>query len=173
MCPSQGLKSSTFLRERPEPVPIFSQPLSVSKSRLVLALLPIVLLAAEGSKKEAPKPDLDQLMGPWMVVSGASVGQAAPVDALIQARMVFKGDRLTASSENGKTDVLRFKIDPSAKTKTIDITNLEKKQTILGIYVLDGDRLKLCLGAPGSARTRDFATKKGSGMLLLVLEREK
>jgi uncharacterized protein (TIGR03067 family) len=145
----------------------------VRKSRLVLALIPLMLLAADKAKKEAPKPDLERLMGRWIVVSGESDGTAAPENVLKQARMIFQGDRLTASSANGKTDVLRFKIDPSAKTKTIDITHEKKRQTILGIYALDGDRLKLCLGAPGSARPREFVTKKGSGVLLLVLDREK
>ena len=44
---------------------------------------------------------------------------------------------------------------------------------IRGIYQLDGDRLKICLGEPGKGRPAKFETKPGSGHKLLELKRAK
>jgi uncharacterized protein (TIGR03067 family) len=143
----------------------------MSKSRLLAALLPFLLLAADKPNKDAPRSD--KLIGSWAVVAGESNGKNAPEEALKDARLIFAGHKLTASSENGQSDALAYKIDSTNKTKTIDITNPAKKQTILGIYALDGDQLKLCLGAPGSTRPDGFATKPGNGTMLLILKREK
>jgi uncharacterized protein (TIGR03067 family) len=136
-------------------------------------LATLLLLAADTPKKNAADADQNKLRGTWTIVSASRDGKPAPEDALKDARMIFDGDKLTAASENGKSSVLSIKLDSSRKPKTIDITHPEKKQTILGIYALEGDQLKLCLGTPGAARPTELATREGSGSVLFVLKREK
>ncbi|HMF20298.1 MAG TPA: TIGR03067 domain-containing protein, partial [Gemmataceae bacterium] len=71
-----------------------------------------------------------------------------------------------------------FSIDPAAKPKTIDWTMTLKKggdkTTILGIYTLEGNQIKLCFSDPGGenpARPKQFRASKGS--LLMILEKKK
>jgi hypothetical protein len=45
--------------------------------------------------------------------------------------------------------------------------------TMQGIYVLDGDRLKLCLGKKKRPTEMRAEAKDGFGQVLIVLEREK
>jgi uncharacterized protein (TIGR03067 family) len=72
-----------------------------------------------------------------------------------------------------------FLIDPSKKPKTIDFTvdlpfNLAKKtSTVLGIYQLDGDNLKLLRGRPDQQRPTEFKTMPKSGLEIIVFTRAK
>jgi uncharacterized protein (TIGR03067 family) len=145
----------------------------MKKSLAITAFVSLLLLAADEAKRKGTGSAPESLDGSWVVASGESNGKPAPEDAFKDARMTFAGDKLTASSENGKTSILALKIDTSGKVKTIDITNPEKKQTLLGIFALQGKTLKLCLGSPGAARPTAFSTKEGSGWVLFVLAREK
>ena len=88
----------------------------------------------------------------------------------------FKGDKVTfladveGASLNGS-----FKLDPTKKPKTIDYTftgGPTKGQVQLGIYELDGERVKFCFAAPGKDRPTEFTTKEGSARTLSVWKRE-
>ncbi len=132
-----------------------------------------LLLIAADKPRPAPKGDQARLQGAWKVTAGESNGKPAPEDAIKEARLVFKGDTVTATGENGKTHALTFKLNTAGKLKTIDLTSAEKKQTLLGIYGLDGDSLTICLGPPGGDRPTRLATKEGSPSALFKLRREK
>ena len=74
-----------------------------------------------------------------------------------------------------------YVIDPSAATKTIDLTERrqsrgQKNREVLGIYEIDGDRLRLCLArrmpeVKTEHRPSKFAIEPGSGDILVVLDR--
>jgi uncharacterized protein (TIGR03067 family) len=67
-------------------------------------------------------------------------------------------------------------VDPAKTPKTIDLTVKvdDKTFTLLGIYQLENDDLKLCLAAePGVKRPTEFKTENGAGVGLFVLKREK
>jgi hypothetical protein len=61
-------------------------------------------------------------------------------------------------------------LDPTKKPKTIDLTD-KKGKKILGIYVLDGNSLKVLAGI-GEGRPTEFVTKPKSNLALFVFERE-
>jgi uncharacterized protein (TIGR03067 family) len=68
----------------------------------------------------------------------------------------------------------KFTIDPTKKPKTIDyvmLAGLTKGKKQLGIYELDGDRVKFCFAAPGQERPSAF--KGGSGIVLSAWQRDK
>src|SRR5262249_2211127 len=48
-----------------------------------------------------------------------------------------------------------------------------KGQILRGIYLLEGDMLKVCRSDPGQARPREFTTWTDSGQTLFVSQREK
>jgi uncharacterized protein (TIGR03067 family) len=67
-----------------------------------------------------------------------------------------------------------YKLDPSKKPAEIHLTITDgvfKGKTFPSIYHLDGDTLKLCRNQPGQKRPTEFASKKGSDTIFLVLKR--
>ena len=88
---------------------------------------------------------------------------------------MIKDDKFTMMQEN-VTYAGTFKVDPSKKPHTIDITftdGPEKGTTSLGIFEVDGDTYKLCLSQKGPTRPTEFVAKPGTGFVLEVLKREK
>ena len=86
------------------------------------------------------------------------------------------GDKFTVSEENNASFSGTFKVDPTKKPKTIDVTftdGPEKGKIALGIYELEGDTYKVITDPAGKSRPAEFAIKPGSGYVLQVLKREK
>lgn len=139
----------------------------------LLVLSASLLQASAATKDEAIKKDKDQLQGNWTIISVVSDGKTADVTKLVGAKIIFKDDkaigkgvRLTRGNE------APFKLDPTLKPKTIDFVHDDGVITP-GIYELDGDKLKICNNTPKFPRPKTFASKEGSGQVLITLRREK
>ena len=68
------------------------------------------------------------------------------------------------------------KLDPSAKPKAMDITGTEgpnKGKTILAIYELKDDTLRICYDLTGKGRPAEFMSKKDAPRFLVVYQRAK
>ena len=68
------------------------------------------------------------------------------------------------------------KLDPAATPKAMDITGTDgpnKGKTLLAIYELDGDRLKICYDLSGKNRPTAFQTTNGSLLFLVTYQRQK
>jgi RNA polymerase sigma factor (sigma-70 family) len=103
-----------------------------------------------------PKTDQERLQGTWEFVSGAEGDMTIRKENLKKTdaqwkTVTFRGDKVRFVNVNtGGKEVEfrhRFKLDPSRKPKTIDLTDLDgetKGEAMLGLYELDGDVLKLC-----------------------------
>ena len=135
---------------------------------LVLPLTPglfaISLVFAQDKKD-------DKLDGKWLVISVERDGKAD--DALKGGVRVIAGEKYTLSDKNGKATPGTFKIDPTKKPKTIDMIPAEgqyKGKTLLGIYEIDSQTLKICFAEPGKERPTAFASK---GAVLAIHKREK
>jgi uncharacterized protein (TIGR03067 family) len=136
-----------------------------------------LLIAADSPKADAKK-DLDRIQGSWVGASGESSGNALPDEQVKGTKFVLKGDKYSYTVADTYQEEGTLKIDPTKKSKTIDVTIVEgddKGETQLGIYELHGDTLRLCFARPGkdNARPKDFSTNAGNQQLLLVLTREK
>jgi uncharacterized protein (TIGR03067 family) len=141
--------------------------------RLLLALL-VVGCAVSAGRSAQDKKDADKLEGKWVVVSVERDGKAD--DTLKGAIRVHKGNQYALTPKDGKTIAGAFKIDPSKKPATMDLTPADgryKDKTLLGIYELTGDTLKICFAEPGKDRPTDFASKAGSGTVLAIHQRAK
>ena len=89
--------------------------------------------------------------------------------------LTIAGDKLSFSRtrkgekqnfDNGSYEI----VDAGAKPKMIDLTGFPKPDVkMLGIYELDGNTLKICVGK--SKRPTEFASKPGSKTGVLVLRR--
>lgn len=76
----------------------------------------------------------------------------------------------TISDQEVQFDLGEYRLDPA--NDNLDISRAQKLAQ-KGIYTLDGDSLRLCIGYDGKARPTSFATTRGSGFALYVLRRLK
>jgi uncharacterized protein (TIGR03067 family) len=122
------------------------------------------------NKKEAAK-----LEGTWTVDSAETNGKG--LDVWKGEKFTFSDDKATIPFSKGGT----FKVDASKDPKWIDIATLDQG-TILGIYQIDGDKIKLCTNATKKASKDGKAVEEASERptqfdskqtILYVLKREK
>jgi uncharacterized protein (TIGR03067 family) len=124
----------------------------------------------EPGDKKKDKTDKELLQGSWKLVSGVHDGKDVPQELIDKFKMTFTGDKV--SVDIGNVIDGDFKHDPKAKPKTIDLNIMGKD--IQGIYVFEGDNLKICLKQPDSAgRPKEFQAPAGSEDIYLVLKRAK
>jgi uncharacterized protein (TIGR03067 family) len=142
---------------------------------LALALfLPALLVAAPVPKdKEKPK-DEDAIVGTWKIDQFDADGGNAPSQPT-EIKFVF--------AEKGQFSMIRpgpdrgdrggtFKIDPTAKVKTMDISL--DGQDMKAIYELDGDTLKMCIpDKPNSPRPEAFVANAKERVAVVTFKREK
>lgn len=127
------------------------------KWMLLPAALSVGLLMAADAKDDAVKKDTEAMQGKWQLVSLERDGKS--VDVPKDAVRVVKDDTYTITPRPGVTIEGTYKIDPTAKPKTIDITPTtsdNKGKTALGIYEIDGDMLKICWAPSGKDRPTEF-----------------
>jgi uncharacterized protein (TIGR03067 family) len=142
-----------------------------------------VLLAATSSAADEPRPLPKELQGEWAAVAMEFSGQSPPADIVDKYRVVVKGDKISLSplemadgkfTAAGEPFELRCEHDPNANSKGIDLIfkNGDEEIRMLGIYVLEEKRLKICWQHDGKARPKEFKTGKEPSQTLLVLERK-
>lgn len=118
------------------------------------------------------------LEGTWAVTAEEWNGEAADVLKGIQfqdVKLIFAGDRITIQAP-GREQTGTLQLDPSKNPKTLDIryqSGASEERFFPGIYTVDGDTLKVCLGTDGQHRPREFATKPDAHVVRFVLQREK
>ena len=123
-------------------------------------------------KDDAVEKDLQKLQGNWTVISIEVNGNKVPEDKIGDPKAVFKGERYSIHDFR-----LSVKIDPTKKPKTINMDGKDgngNPLTMIGIYELEGDRLKICFAKPGEKeRPSTFETKPKSGQSLIHYDRIK
>jgi uncharacterized protein (TIGR03067 family) len=139
-------------------------------SLIVLVLCSATLAGAGGGEKKG-----DKLDGTWAPVSTEVGGRKVPEDKLAGLKLVIEGNRFTI--QDGKVTIKgTFKADPSKTPRTIDAefeAEKGKKVTLLMIYELKGDTLRVCGAEPGKPRPTAFKTAKDDGRELTVYKRQK
>ena len=127
-------------------------------------------------KQPHPRPNLEQLrslQGTWDFASLEVSGLKLPPGAYATSQLLIDGDRFCMRSPGADYDGV-FIIDVDADPPTIDIhfvAGPEAGNTSYGIFDLNGDELRFCLGFTGVPRPREFVTAKGSGHALERLVR--
>jgi uncharacterized protein (TIGR03067 family) len=134
---------------------------------------------ARKSKAAAEKTDVEKILGVWTFDSGKADGQefqGAEGERIKNSTYEFTADKLIVKHRDGTREAA-YKLDPSAKPKTLDlIVNVQGgEETRPGIYKLEGDTLTYCarMRAGADERPTEFESKEGSGIVLMVLKREK
>jgi uncharacterized protein (TIGR03067 family) len=140
-----------------------------------------------GGPKTGAK-DLKPLQGNWNIDTMEWGDRSLPKELMKGYKFVFAGNKLTwegaigMQSKGGNVTALDgafpcdFKIDPGKEPKQIDIT-LHLKQgdrTVLGIYEIKGDTLKVCYFTSNTGRRPvEFSTNDNRSVGLIVLTRAK
>src|SRR5437868_4456841 len=146
------------------------------KVRFLLSVIALSFLAADGSKQDETKKDLQKLQGTWAFVAIEENGvKKSPHDLKgMEDRLnwTFTGSQLIRNlgSELAKG---KFRINATKQLKEIDLFDYAKKGDVIqGIYAFDGDQLKICLGSlQGGERPKSFGSRPNSGQVNFVLKR--
>ncbi len=141
-----------------------------------IRLATILLLFALGNiLAQDTAAELKKLDGTWTPIAGEVAGTKFPPAELKAISLTITGDKYTVTF--GKVvDQGTVKIDPAAKPRTMDIVGTEgpnKGKTMLAIYELDKDTLRVCYDLTGKSRPKEFATAKDQPYFLAVYERTK
>jgi len=137
------------------------------KTTILAAALLLAAAPADGTK------DQDGLQGTWNVDSLLRGGKFASPAAVAKMQLVISGDKATMKSPGKDDAVGTFKLDPTKKPAAIDLVR-DDKEVLLGIYVVDGDTLRLAMQKPGGKeRPTAFESPEDSEVNVFVLKREK
>lgn len=121
--------------------------------------------------------DSQTLVGTWRVVSIEADGNASRPEDAAKITVVNTGDGgWTIFSEGrmiakGTNELLPWSVPKGVDfivTETADGADTRRHQ---GIYELEQDTRRLCFAGPDAVRPTAFAASKGSGQVLVTLER--
>jgi uncharacterized protein (TIGR03067 family) len=132
---------------------------------------PLALLLLAGCSPEPVDPvsDRDKLQGDWQAVWGEVGGRSRSPAELQGYTLSFRGSDLVIR-DNKKTEQPSFKLHPTKRPKEIELSNQNGFGGMWGIYVIDGDKLTICLGGK-QAPPKEFATNGLNNFELYVLHR--
>ncbi|HQR43443.1 MAG TPA: TIGR03067 domain-containing protein [Gemmatales bacterium] len=135
---------------------------------LIVLASPLLLAADDAVQKE-----LQALQGTWKAVSLEAEGKPVPKEAIPQFIYIIGADgKATGKMAQGGYSA-KVTIDPTKNPKTMD--NLHESGTHKGkkqhaVYKLEGDKLTVCITAPGSSevhRPKDFSTRDSANVLFV------
>jgi uncharacterized protein (TIGR03067 family) len=140
---------------------------------LVLALFVVTDLSAVADRPEKKKKvdpvekEIKKLQGTWRFTNFEFSGRqyGAEIGAKLgNPRLVIKGKKLTVQSR-GQTTTINLKVNPKKQPKELDAVPLlfGGRGASPGIYVLEGNTLKICLPRLGNQRPANFNTQNGNG----------
>lgn len=141
----------------------------------ILGMLAVALSLGAGAGADAEKKEFARFAGTWSLSECKYDGTD---HSKLKFKVVFKGNEGTLegnASVSNEYSKIRFKLDPSAKPKTMDITIAAGSQTdatMQGIYELKDDELRICAKVFGTGRPKEFEAPDGSSTVLLVLKRD-
>jgi len=141
-----------------------------------LSVLAVGLMLGAGDAKEDAKKEQEKLQGTWKAVTLQENGQSKEDNENV--RLIFSGDEWSLKKGDETLFKGKFKINTSKKPNEIDmeVTEAHKEnfqdKTALGIYELEGNKLKWCAKSPGvTERPTEFSGQ--DGRFLVIFEREK
>jgi len=139
---------------------------------MIVQFKDIWLKKLDGSS-DSKLDSVQSLQGVWRVKDSVIDGVAVPIENISNIVVTVKSNSYVVANPDGQ-DSGTFTADSSKQPSQMDIHPAEGPnagQTILGIYELDGDRLRVCYGPAGSPRPAAFDAPAGSGRLLATYYR--
>jgi uncharacterized protein (TIGR03067 family) len=128
----------------------------------ILLISALVASAPGAVADDAGAVDLKKMQGDWMIVSMVAAGVKVADDEAQALFRTIDGDKYTVSRYSKPVSRGTFKLDATKTPRTIDLTPSapgDSAKSVLGIYEFEGNRLRLCLAAPGKPRPTDFKSR--------------
>jgi uncharacterized protein (TIGR03067 family) len=138
-----------------------------------LVALTLVCFAA-GQEADGAKKELKKLQGTWRVISSQVGDEKAAADEVKRRKITIKGDVLTYDYGNERKEKQDGTIRLDPRTGAFDWvwTSPKTGATMLGIYQIKGDELRIGFGNDGLIRPSRMVIGKDDVVWLLVLRRE-
>ena len=137
----------------------------------------LAVLAALAPNKAA-ETDRQALQGTWAATGSKGFGKDVPAEDLQTLKLTFRGNAITAHYSK-KQAAATFQLNlRRAGPSEMDATVTEgpaavKGKKLLGIYLLEGDTLKVAFRNPGKARPADFTDTEKPGVYTIWFKRAK
>lgn len=134
-----------------------------------------IVFAIPGTGRGDDKDDVKLMNGVWLPETAELAGKKFPDETRKAMKLELNGDAYTLKI-GGTADKGTVKWNPTAKIKTLDIVGTEgpnKGKTILAIYEVTKDELKICYDLGGKERPKAFETKADTKLFLVTYKREK
>jgi uncharacterized protein (TIGR03067 family) len=127
-----------------------------------------------GGGNQASDNELKKIQGTWQFISQEMDGKPMPAEQVAKLKITFTGDKWSVREDGRVIQAGTHKFDPTKKPAQVDapVTVGEGKgSTMLGIYELKGDRMKVCFDLQGKERPTSFTAK--AGQMAAAIQREK
>ena len=123
--------------------------------------------------QEAIRLDQQRLQGTWKVISADVGGRSAGLKQNV--RWIIAGSKIVM--ELGERREGKFSLDASKSPRRIDIVAMasdgkQKADSLLGVYELSGDELRVCLDSGDEPRPASLRSSQDTNQVSLVLQRE-
>lgn len=118
----------------------------------------------------------DPMQGAWTIESFTLEGNDIDPEQLKNWRRIVDGKHVVWKNGEETMIELEIKYDAGQTPHTLDSTIKSGEasgKTLLAIYELKDDRLKVCFANPGNARPKEFSSEPNSGQSLYVARRVK
>ena len=138
------------------------------------ALMLILLAPWLPVDDKAVKEELERHQGTWRATSSIYDGQEASAEVVRSITRTVEKDHAVWKRDGKSFAGTKIELDPSRDPKAIDVIpdgGKDRGERVLGIYKLEGDRLTICMAAPGQPRPGRFQAGKGSGCTLRTFTR--
>jgi uncharacterized protein (TIGR03067 family) len=140
----------------------------------VLLALSVLGMVAFGVRQvradEAAETDEKKILGTWTVVSFAEGGEKADSEKIKDMEVTFTADGRYTVKQGATEQEFTYTLDPAQKPKEFNGKN-SKGLMAAGIYKLEGKKLTICFPRGRGDRPTEFASEKGTLVVLIVLER--
>jgi uncharacterized protein (TIGR03067 family) len=131
-------------------------------------------MSVAGGDKKRPGKVSD---GTWVVVGMEQNGMKLHADDLekLSMKLTIKGNDYIVAMADKIIDKGTSAVDTTKRPNALDIKSEfgpNKGKTILGIVEINGDSMKACYDLKDNKRPTTFATKEGTGLVLILYKRE-
>jgi uncharacterized protein (TIGR03067 family) len=142
------------------------------KLQALLVVAVAGLLVAADAKDDLKK-EKDKFKGTWSVIAIQLPGEGkGPAEnELKEMKLIFTDDTVTVKFKDD-AKLANYKLDPAKNPKEIDILPKDTDRAVKGIYVFEGETLKICSADKGD-RPKEFKPDAPSRTSVLTLKRDK
>jgi uncharacterized protein (TIGR03067 family) len=116
----------------------------------------------------------ENLHGVWQAISVIVSGEEIPANDVNSIRLTLTATRFTTQRGGETLFDSSYSVDAAKTPMEIEMIGSGgdfEGQPALGIYVFEGETLRLCYKMPGFQRPTEFVSLPGSGAFLITLKR--